>query len=79
MSLRLEPTRIAAADAEGLLVYSDDGLVAVLARLSDLHGEIAGQWYFEAGFGEFDRHKHMVFREIDAARRWIASQIERTK
>lgn len=74
MKLELQPTRVAAVDAEGFLVFSDQGLVAVLVQLSDMHGEAAGQWFLEAGFGELDKHKHAVFRDLDTAQKWIASR-----
>jgi hypothetical protein len=76
VKLELQPTRIAAADADGFLVFSDVGLVAVLVQLSSMHGEAAGQWFLEAGFGELDRHKHALFPDLDTARDWIAARSE---
>jgi hypothetical protein len=75
VTLQLQPTRLAAEDADGLLVFSEGGLVAVLARLSDLHEDAAGQWFLEAGFGELDRHKHAIFPDLDSAQNWIAARI----
>ena len=75
MKLRLQPTRVAAIDGDGLLVFSDLGLVAVLVRLSELHGHEAGLWFLEAGFGELDRHQRPTFLDIDAAQSWIASHL----
>jgi len=75
VQLRLQPTRVAAIDAEGLLVFSDSGLVAVLVRLSELHGEETGQWFLEAGFGEVDRHRRLPFPDLDAAQAWIKQRI----
>ena len=45
--LALEAARIAtgSADAEGYLVRADGRLVAVLVRLSDAQGELAGRWF----------------------------------
>jgi hypothetical protein len=74
VKLQLQPTRVAAADADGLLVFSEQGLVAVLVQLSSMHGEAAGQWFLEAGFGELDRHKHAVFPDLDTAQDWIAAR-----
>lgn len=54
--------------------FSEQGLVAVLVQLSKIHGEAAGQWFLEAGFGELDHHKHAVFPDLDTARNWIASR-----
>lgn len=75
MSLRLQPTRIAAADADGCLVFSDAGLVAVLACLTDMHGEMAGKWFLEAGFGDLHWQKHNVFSDLEAAKDWIMKQV----
>jgi hypothetical protein len=71
----MQPTRLAADDADGLLVFSDAGLVAVLVRLSELHEQAAGQWFLEAGFGELDRHKHAIFPDFHSAKTWIAERI----
>jgi hypothetical protein len=75
VTLQCKPTQLAAGDADGLLVFSDAGLVAVLVRLSELHEEAAGQWFLEAGFGELDRHKHAIFPDLDTAKNWIAERI----
>jgi hypothetical protein len=45
VKLRLQPIRVAAVDGDGLLVSSDLGLVAVLVRLSELHGQQAGEFF----------------------------------
>jgi hypothetical protein len=79
VKLRLQPTPVAAIDAEGLLVFSDLGLVAVLVRLSELHEEKAGQWFLEAGFGELDRHQCRMFPDLDAAQDWIADHLKITR
>lgn len=79
MKLELQPTRVAGPDADGLLVLSERGLVAVLVQLSSMHGEAAGQWFLEAGFGELDRHKHALFPDLDTAQGWIAARTQRNK
>lgn len=38
-------------DDEGVLVLQDNRLVAVLSHLGAMHGDIAGQWFVEAMFG----------------------------
>jgi hypothetical protein len=75
VTLQMQPTRLAADDSDGLLVFSDAGLVAVLVRLSGLHEQAAGQWFLEAGFGELDRHKHAIFPDLHSAQNWIAERI----
>jgi hypothetical protein len=75
----MQPTRLAADDNDGLLVFSKAGLVAVLVRLSELHEQAAGQWFLEAGFGELDRHKHAIFPDLDTAKNWIVERIGRVQ
>ena len=72
MKLRLQPIRLAALDGDGLLVSSDLGLVV---RLSELHGQQAGEWFLKAGFGELDRQQRPTFPDVDAAQRWIAAHL----
>ena len=75
MTLRLQPTRLAAQDADGLLVFSEAGLVAVLVRLSELHEDAAGQWFVEAGFGKLQWEKQTIFPDLESAQSWIAARI----
>jgi hypothetical protein len=78
MSLTLQPVRLATgADEEGRLVFTQGRLVAVLTRLSALHGELAGQWFLEIGFGRLDGPAHPCFPDLDAAEAWISQQLDR--
>ena len=51
--LTFRPIRIATGseDEDGCLVFNEDHLIAVLVRLSDLHGDAEGKWFLEAAFG----------------------------
>jgi hypothetical protein len=64
-------------DEEGLLVFADDYLVAVLVRLSDEHGDAAGKWFFESGFGRLDDPHHPIFSDLDAAQKYISQRLTR--
>jgi hypothetical protein len=77
MSLRLQPVQVAtgSADGESQLVFHDDFLVAVLVRLSDLHGDNVGMWFLEAGFGRVDDPNPPIFADLDDAQAWIASRL----
>ena len=76
MTLTTMPVRVAAGnDEEGCLVFSDDRLLAVLVRLSDQHGELAGHWFLEAGFGEIDMLEHPTFADLSAALEWLGRRI----
>jgi hypothetical protein len=63
-------------DTESLLVFSDDFLVAVLVRLSDDHGDEAGMWFLEVGFGRVDDLRQPRFADLDAAQAWIRDRLE---
>ena len=79
MTLTLQPTRIATgSDEEGMLVFSDDRLVAVLVHLSDENEVAPGDWYLEAGFGRcLDSLNHPTFPSLEAAQDWIKQQLAR--
>jgi hypothetical protein len=62
-------------DEDGLLVFADGRLVAVLVRLSDEHGDKAGQWFLEHGFNRLDGTAHPTFGDLEAAQAWIAGRI----
>jgi hypothetical protein len=81
MSLTLQPTRVATgSDEEGLLVYADGRLVAVLVHLSDENEVAAGDWYLEAGFGpRLDGPYHPTFPSLGAALDWIERQLGRAR
>jgi hypothetical protein len=79
VTLRLQPTRVAAVDAEGLLVFSDAGLIAVLVCLSELHKDAAGHWFLEAAFGELDGSEHPIFPDIDTAQTWIDERLRKAE
>ncbi len=77
--MRVEAVRVASAagDDDGLLVFAAGRLVAVLVRLSDLHGELAGRWFAEALFGRVQTATSAspTFADLDEALTWIAGRI----
>jgi hypothetical protein len=78
MTMTAMPVRVGTDhDEEGCLVFSKDRLVAVLVRLSDEHGELAGLWFLEAGFGGVDAIDHPTFPDLAAAQEWLANRIQR--
>ncbi len=79
-SLVLRPVRVdtQGEDEEGCLVFGDDRLVAVLVRLSDQHGALAGRWHLEHGFGALDGPEHPSFASLEAARGWVGRRLNRT-
>jgi hypothetical protein len=64
-------------DEDGMLVFADDRLVAVLVRLSDAHEElgIAGHWYLETKFSLRLTGKSAPFPDLAAARAWIGQHL----
>jgi hypothetical protein len=55
-------------DEQGVLVFVDDSLFAVLSRLGEIHGELQGQWYIEAYFGSTQLNvPHDTFATLEEA------------
>ena len=80
MALTLQPVRVANDhDEEGLLVFAEDRLVAVLVRLSEEHRDLSGHWFLEAGFGRLDGPHHPTFPDLDAAQDWIDRQLHQPR
>ena len=74
MRIETRPVRVAAGEQEGgLLVFNDDWLIAVLVRLSDKHGAIAGHWFLETGYGRFSQREQMLFKDEAEAVAWFRS------
>ena len=72
MNITVQPIPVATEEGEGLLVFAEGRLAAVLVRLSELHEDMAGRWFLEAVFGLPDRRASRVFDDLDAAQDWIA-------
>jgi hypothetical protein len=67
--------KIGAAD-EGLLVYSEGTLVAILVRLdAETAAAVEGTWFAEIGFGPVDAFRHPVFESLEGGLAWIANQL----
>jgi hypothetical protein len=77
MTLTLQPARVATGDdEEGMLVFADSRLVAVLVHLSDENEIAPSDWYLEAGFGtRLDSLNHPTFPSLDAAQDWIQQRL----
>jgi len=65
-------------DTESQLVFADGFLVAVLMHLSEEHGDEAGQWFLEAGFGRVDHPDPPKFADLNAAQDWITQRLAGT-
>lgn len=69
--IRVEPVSLPDqfGDDEGMLVFRDDVLLAVLSRLGDLHGDMEGRWHIEAYFaGLKDPVMPDTFESLDEAK-----------
>ena len=77
MSLRLQPVHVETGshDTESQLVFADGFLVAVLVQLSDEHGNEAGMWFREVGFGPVDDPRRPKFANLDEAQAWIEQRL----
>ena len=76
MRLVLQPVRVATgAEEDGLLVFEEDRLVAVLVQLSDENEVAPGAWFLETGFGRLDGPSHPTFTDLDSAEVWIGERL----
>ena len=72
MDISTQPVLIAgSSDEEGRLVFADGRLVAVFVRLSEVHGDQAGWWFLEVGFGALAGPMHPSFPDLQGALRWV--------
>jgi hypothetical protein len=62
-------------DDRAVLVMRDGRLAAVLSRLSEMHEEMAGQWFVEALFAPAPDTQRHVFTDPDAFVAWLAGEI----
>jgi hypothetical protein len=79
VTLTLQPTQVATInDEDGMLVFFNGRLMAVLVHLSDENDVAPGDWYLEAGFGRgLDGPNHPAFPSLDAAQVWIKERLSR--
>jgi hypothetical protein len=76
VDLTLQPVLVESGEeGDGCLVFRDGRLVAVLVRLSELHGEQAGCWFLEKGFGVLDGPQHPSFADLHAATDWMKARL----
>lgn len=67
MAITFEPVTLDGDiyDSEGVLAFRNGHLLAVLTRLSDLHGDLSGQWYMEAMFADTPPPLERTFRSLE--------------
>lgn len=58
-------------DRDGLCVFREGRLLAVLSHLSDMHAEVQGHWYVEALFGEAPMLQPPTFVDLPAFEDWL--------
>ena len=64
-------------DEEAVLVLRDGRLSAVLCRLGDMHGAVAGEWFVEATFGVSIFAIQQTFSTPAAFSQWLDDRIGR--
>jgi hypothetical protein len=75
-----EPVRIATVlgAKDGLLVYCESVLVAVLTHLSSpAHGENQGKWFLESGYGPCSAAGQHLFESAHEALAWAGERASR--
>ena len=75
--LRFEPILVGhGVDDEGQLVFDHDRLVALIVRLSSIHGSLQGRWFLETCFiPKAAKAPVAFFASIDEASAWIGAQL----
>jgi hypothetical protein len=75
MALSFQPVTLDgdAPDREGTLVFRNGRLLALLIRLEEFHGDLAGKWFVEATFGDVPGGQLPVLENTDAFDRWLVS------
>jgi hypothetical protein len=60
-------------DQEGVLVFVDERLAAVLVRLAHVShpAQMRGKWFLEAGFGPCASSSQKLFSSLEEAEAWI--------
>jgi hypothetical protein len=77
MPMELQEFQIASKyDRNGRLVLMDGSLIAVLAKLSDVHADLTVHWFLETGYGAL-RNKQPTFPDLQAAIVWIEAEVGR--
>ena len=62
-------------DREATLVFRDGKLLAVLCCLSDIHGDLAGEWFVEALFARAPKNQPIAFKDLTLFEEWIVSEL----
>lgn len=77
MKVTFTPVRVDVPGGDdGLLVFADERLSAVLTRLGSDHDEQSAHWFLEAGFGRLDgRPQHPTFVDLLEAESWIKQRL----
>jgi hypothetical protein len=79
MNITFQPVQVEIdEEGDGLLVFRDRALVALLVRLSDTHGGQTGHWFLEAGFGILSDYREAAFPDLPAAEAWIRDRLAET-
>jgi hypothetical protein len=61
-------------DDRAVLVMRDGRVAAVLSRLSEIHAEMAGQWFVEALFAPAPDTQRHVFTDPAAFAAWLVGE-----
>lgn len=68
------PVLTGSTDTDGCLLLSEGRLCAVLVRLAEDHGRLAGRWHLEAGFGPCESRGE-VFANLEEAEDWVRERL----
>ena len=66
-------------DNEGILLFKEGRLLAVLTRLSSIHDDREGQLFIEAVFGDISVPADHLLPDIEAATAWAGQVTKRAQ
>ena len=61
-------------DNEGVLVFRAERLMAILTRLSGIHGDHEGCWFIETLYGELPTPPDRILPDLAAAETWALAE-----
>lgn len=73
---RFEPVRIRSeGQSEARLVFFDERLVAIVARLDADQGDFARLWYSELALNGLDPMRHEVFDDLESVALYVEQRL----
>jgi hypothetical protein len=70
-----EPIALCGPDEKGMLLLTNGRVAGILVQLSEIHGDLAGQWFLEAGLGPLEGRGRKLFPDLATARSSLVERV----